>query len=276
MAVTIRTATAGGDRAAAWRIRAEVFIGEQGIAEDLERDGLDELACHLLACDGGEPVGTARIVFFDEQRRFVAPGRGVAAKIGRLAVVAHRRREGIGRALLRRAVALSQELDVGAVELSAQAHAGAFYEREGFRTVGEPYVEAGIPHRRMTRAVLTRADAALLFERRRDAWLREDLDAYLALWADDMRFQSPVHAEPLRGKAAFADLVRLSLSLSRPVRFDFFRIAVDGDAVLAEWEIEIERRDDGRLLRWRGMSTCEIRGGRIVAWREFWNPADLG
>jgi len=54
----------------------------------------------------------------------------------------------------------------------------------------------------------TREEATRLFEQRRDAWLREDLGAYLALWAEDMTFQSPVHAEPLRGRAAFADLVR--------------------------------------------------------------------
>ena len=54
----------------------------------------------------------------------------------------------------------------------------------------------------------TREEATRLFEQRRDAWLREDLDAYLALWAEDMTFQSPVHAEPLRGRAAFADVLR--------------------------------------------------------------------
>ncbi len=32
----------------------------------------------------------------------------------------------------------------------------------------------------------TREEVTLLFEERRDAWLRGDLDAYLALWAEDM------------------------------------------------------------------------------------------
>jgi predicted GNAT family N-acyltransferase len=37
------------------------------------------------------------------------------------------------------------------VELHAQVHARAFYERAGFRSVGEVYLEAGIEHVGMLR-----------------------------------------------------------------------------------------------------------------------------
>jgi len=123
--------------------------------------------------------------------------------------------------------------------------------------------------------MLTHDTAIALFEKRRAAWLREDLDAYLALWADDMTFQSPVHAEPLRGRDAFAELVRQSAQLTRPLRFDFEHVAVHGQLVLAEWRIAIERRDDGRRLEWHGMSIAEIRDDLIVMWREYWNPMAL-
>jgi len=123
--------------------------------------------------------------------------------------------------------------------------------------------------------MLTHTAAVALFEKRRTAWLREDLDAYLDLWADDMTFQSPVHSEPLRGRAAFAALVRQSSQLTRPLRFDFEHIAVHGDLVLAEWTIAVERRDDHRQMEWRGMSVAEIRAARILWWREYWNPMAL-
>jgi len=120
----------------------------------------------------------------------------------------------------------------------------------------------------------SRDEALALFERRRQAWLGEDLDGYLALWADDMRFQSPVHREPL-DRAAFAELVRGSLAAARPIAFEFLQVATAGDTVLAEWRIEIERRADGRRVAWHGMSVAEIRAGVITAWREYWNPADV-
>ncbi len=123
--------------------------------------------------------------------------------------------------------------------------------------------------------MLTYADAIALFEKRRVAWLQEDLDTYLALWAEDMTFQSPVHHEPLRGRDAFGELVRQSSQITRPLRFDFAHIAVQADLVLAEWVIAVERRDDHRRLEWRGMSIAEIRDGMIVMWREYWNPMAL-
>ena len=121
----------------------------------------------------------------------------------------------------------------------------------------------------------TRDEAIALFDRRRRAWLAEDIDGYLALWAEDMTFQSPVHPEPLLGRAAFAGLVRRASAFSRPVAFEFTHIAAAGDVVLAEWRIAVERRDTRRRVEWWGMSVAEVRGGVIHAWREYWNPADV-
>jgi ketosteroid isomerase-like protein len=45
--------------------------------------------------------------------------------------------------------------------------------------------------------------------------------------------------------------------------------------VLAEWVISVEHRASGQQITWRGMSRCTIRDGLIVAWREYWNPADV-
>ena len=118
-------------------------------------------------------------------------------------------------------------------------------------------------------------EAVALFVRRRDAWLHEDVDAYLALWAEDMTFQSPVHEAPLRGRVAFAELVRRSFAFSRPIAFEFTHIAVHGASVLAEWRITIERRDGVGRIEWWGMSVAEIRNGLIHTWREYWNPAAL-
>lgn len=124
--------------------------------------------------------------------------------------------------------------------------------------------------------MMTAAEADALFTRRREAWLREDLDAYLECWTDDMTFESPVHQPPVRGRAAYAAIVRASAAAVRPVRFDVAHLAVAGDVVLAEWEIQAERRAGGTALRWRGMSAAGYRDGRIAWWREYWNPAALG
>src|SRR5262249_30597510 len=123
--------------------------------------------------------------------------------------------------------------------------------------------------------MLTDAEARVLFARRVDAWLREDMDAYLACWADDMTFGSPSHPPPLQGRAAYAALVRGSATAIRPVRFDVAHRGVQGDVGLAGGEMEAEPRAAGARLCWRGMSAAGYRDGRIVGWREYWTPADL-
>ena len=151
MSVTIRRAESATDRLASWRIRERVFIVEQQISEDVERDGLDDLAWHLVAWEGDRAIGTARVLAFDADHRIVAPARGTVAKIGRMAVLPEHRRRGIGRQLLDVALEMSRSAGIEHAELSAQAYVVPFYERAGFRAIGDPYEEAGIPHRRMNR-----------------------------------------------------------------------------------------------------------------------------
>jgi ketosteroid isomerase-like protein len=121
----------------------------------------------------------------------------------------------------------------------------------------------------------THAEATTLFDRRRTAWLREDLAAYLDCFTEDLVFGSPVHDPPLAGRAAFAELVQRSNAAMRPVSFDVHALAAAGDLVLAEWTIVMAVRTAGQRIAWRGMSSAVYREGRIAVWREYWNPADL-
>ena len=66
-------------------IRQEVFIDEQGVPEDIEMDGRDDGAVHVLAVVDGEPAGCGRLLF-----------SGSEARIGRVAVRKKMRRRGIG------------------------------------------------------------------------------------------------------------------------------------------------------------------------------------
>ena len=122
---------------------------------------------------------------------------------------------------------------------------------------------------------MTREQAQALFERRRAAWLSEDVSGYLALFADALGMHLPGRAEPIRGKAAYAKLVETSFRRLRSVSWEFHRLAVDGDHVLSEWTIAGEVRKSGQSLRWRGMAICRVADGRIEEWREYWDPAQL-
>ena len=153
MTIEVRLAESAADRLASWKIRERVFIGEQQIAEAIERDGLDDVAWHFVAWDGPVACGTARVLGLDGDHNPMAPSGAAVIKIGRMAVLPERRRHGIGRSLLDAALALARAHGVETAELSAQEYVVPFYEHAGFVASGERYEEAGIPHRWMSRRV---------------------------------------------------------------------------------------------------------------------------
>lgn len=119
-------------------IRETVFIHEQGVPVELEWDGLDSSCVHVLAWnDRGEAIGTARM----QQN----------GTIGRMAVLKDWRGRGVGWTLLQTLLDLATRQGLPRVTLSAQIHALGFYERAGFHVVGEPFIDAGIPHRKMVK-----------------------------------------------------------------------------------------------------------------------------
>jgi len=104
--------------------------------------------------------------------------------------------------------------------------------------------------------------------RRVDAWLAADLDAYMDCWADDMVIELPTGR--ISGKEPYRAMVEAGFRWAAPVAFDVHHIAfVDGrDVALADWTIRARRREDGELIEWRGLSVCELRGDKIIRWRE--------
>jgi predicted GNAT family N-acyltransferase len=131
------------DIATCQRLRRVVFTLEQGVSEADEVDGLDSGAIHLLAFDGGGPVGTARLLV-----------KGVTGKIGRVCVLPEARGMGLGAALIAAAlVELRRVPGVAEAYLGSQSHATGFYEKLGFVVEGEEFLDAGIPHRHMRRAL---------------------------------------------------------------------------------------------------------------------------
>jgi len=136
MSVDVRVADGEADREAALSVRREVFIDEQGVPEGIEMDGRDDEAVHFVATDDGDPVGAARL-------REVEPGVG---KVERVAVVADRRGEGLGRDLMRRLESTAANRGIDALVMHAQTHVEAFYERLGYETTSDVFEEAGIDH----------------------------------------------------------------------------------------------------------------------------------
>lgn len=128
-------------------VRRAVFIEEQGVPEAHEIDAGDAdpatvpNVVHVLARLGERPVGTGRLL--------IDMPFGASAHVGRVAVLAQRRRAGVGRAVMEALHREARRLEFPGITLAAQVQAMPFYESLGYAARGEPFIDEGIEHRWM-------------------------------------------------------------------------------------------------------------------------------
>jgi ElaA protein len=124
-------------------LRNRVFVLEQNCVY-LDTDAKDLHAWHVLGKSNGNVVAYARLL---------PPGISYNELcIGRVVCAPEVRRTGVGRSLMTQAISLVQRIyGYGAIRISAQCYLEQFYRDFGFETVGEIYLEDGLPHIEMYR-----------------------------------------------------------------------------------------------------------------------------
>ncbi|MCZ4098854.1 GNAT family N-acetyltransferase [Streptomyces sp. So13.3] len=134
--------------AAVHAIRHEVFVVEQNVPAELEWDGKDDRAVHVLAPD----AGTGRLLLGADAAAKNG-GDPDTAVLGRLAVLKPARGTGVGARLVAALEDEARRLGLAGVHLESQVHAIAFYERLGYTPFGPEFPDAGIAHRAMRRSL---------------------------------------------------------------------------------------------------------------------------
>lgn len=121
-------------------LRQRVFVVEQKCPY-LDADGLDAGAWHLLL-KTKHLVGALRVL----------PAGTVFPEmsIGRVCTAPEVRKMGLGREMMRRAIARFGDRPL---TINAQSYLRRFYEEFGFVVIGEPFLDDGIEHLKMTRAL---------------------------------------------------------------------------------------------------------------------------
>lgn len=134
--IVVKLAESQSEIRAAFDIRHRVFVQEQQIPGEEERDEADDSALHAIAVLNGEALGTGRVVIQD----------GGIARIGRMAVDKSSRGIGVGGRIL---TLLEDEARAKGSRwsvLHAQEYIKAFYVNRGYQQYGEVFDEVDIPH----------------------------------------------------------------------------------------------------------------------------------
>ncbi len=142
LTLTVREARDDADVAAAQRLRVQVFCDEQGVSREEELDEFEGSAIHVVAFDETGVVATCRL-------REVEGG----TKLERMAVSERYRGQGVGARLLEGAEEITRGMGGAEMVANAQIRASGFYASEGYAPEGENFMEAGIEHVRMRKAL---------------------------------------------------------------------------------------------------------------------------
>lgn len=126
------------------QLRQAVFVVEQ-TCPYLDADGADVHAFHLFARDNnGAIVAYARL--------FLPSSEAPYSRIGRVISAGSVRRQGLGRELMRQAIAwCEQQAPNAPIRLGAQVYLRRFYQDFGFQEISAEYLEDDIPHVDMER-----------------------------------------------------------------------------------------------------------------------------
>lgn len=123
-------------------LRSRVFIVEQNCIYN-DPDGKDQVAWHLIGMEGDHLIAYSRIL---------PPGVVYTdPAIGRVVTSPSNRKSGLGRELMNRSIKHCENLfGKTSITLSAQAYLKKFYESLGFSSIGDEYLDDGIPHIKMS------------------------------------------------------------------------------------------------------------------------------
>lgn len=130
---TIRCAEGLENNPEAAQIRRKVFIEEQGFENEF--DDVDKNAVHAIIFDGEVPAATGRLYFENE-----------SFHIGRVAVLKEYRSKGAGTLVMNTLKNEAQRLGADEIRISAQVRAKNFYEKLGYKSCGEVYMDEFCPH----------------------------------------------------------------------------------------------------------------------------------
>ena len=126
------------------RLREEILRKPLGLgftAEDLEPDKKDIL---IGAFDDGRMLGCC--ILRDEGNRTI--------RLRQMAVKNNQQGKGIGQQIMRFAETLARDIGYRVLSMHARDTAIGFYEKQGFRVVGEGFMEVTIPHHKMEKMLI--------------------------------------------------------------------------------------------------------------------------
>jgi len=125
------------------KIRQTVFVEEQGFDPEIEFDDIDEYATHMALYLDGKPIGSGRLYETEEN----------VFRLGRIAILKEYREMGYGKILLSEMEKKAIEKGARHLILLGQITAKGFYNKLGYKEIGDVSTEDYVPEIYMRKTV---------------------------------------------------------------------------------------------------------------------------
>lgn len=141
--MNVKIAATNKEREDAYSVRTKVFIDEQNVPAEEEIDQYEDESTHfVLYDDSHSPIGAGRFRILD----------GIG-KVERICVLASAREKGAGISIMNAIHEFAGSKGIRKLKLNAQVYAIPFYEKLGYQTVSDEFLDAGIPHKAMVKGM---------------------------------------------------------------------------------------------------------------------------
>lgn len=138
----VKIATTKEEKKLLYEIRKTVFVEEQLVPIEEEIDEYEDEAIHFICYIDEKAVGAARLRFINNY-----------GKLERICVLKDYRGRSIGTKIIAKMEDEIKKNQYSLAKLHAQQYAEKFYERLGYTTFSEPFMDAGIPHIAMKKEI---------------------------------------------------------------------------------------------------------------------------
>ena len=125
--ITLKRITTNRELHQAQQIRIEVLEHEQGFPHNVNIDGLDQSAIHVLLLDEENPVGTARLTKLNDKEGIIA----------RIALLRSHRGKSLGKYLIHELEIQALQLGLTTLYIEPLYHLKPFFESIGYRQVND-------------------------------------------------------------------------------------------------------------------------------------------
>jgi predicted GNAT family N-acyltransferase len=143
MEFVFREAQTSSDFFKLFKLRNKVYVEELNVPKEIEFDEYDKIALHFIVEFKDITIGTARLVVL-----------GKKGKIGRVCILKEYRKKGIGTKLIKSIIKTAKKIGLEKLIVEAKVKALPFYEKIGFHSEGNEFLEVGIPHKKMSLSII--------------------------------------------------------------------------------------------------------------------------